>query len=85
MVGHMVSLNNQKKQSNIMTWYAVMNRFRVSAQAVARTILRNYEPVKPLDKQEAEQVFLALENSGVQDAATRLNATWSRILLKAIT
>lgn len=63
----------------------IMQTLRVSAQAVARIILRNFEKVKPLTPGEAERVFLALENAGVEDASTRLTATIGRILLKEVT
>ena len=68
-----------------MTWYTVMKTLRVSAQAVARTILRNFENVKPLSKDEAMRIQYALENSGVQDATTRLSAGIGRIFLKTVT
>lgn len=58
---------------------------RISAQAVARTLLSNFDKHAPLSKSEAERIHDALENSGVQDAATRLNAGWSRLLLEWIT
>ena len=67
----------------IIVWYTVM--MKLSARAVARTLLTTFETHKPLTTQEAEQVRLALEESGVTDAATRLNATWSQILLKQVT
>jgi hypothetical protein len=67
-----------------MKWNAVM-KMRISPQAVARTILSNFETVKPLTKEEAEQVQLALNNSGVTDATTRLTAGFSRAVLKMIT
>ena len=68
-----------------MTWVSTMKTLRISAQAVARTLLSNFETVKPLSKDEAERIQTALEKSGVPDAATRLNAGWSKILLKAVT
>ncbi len=67
------------------SWVHIMNTLRVSAQAVARTILSNFENVKPLTRDEARRIQSALENSGVPNATTRLNATWGKIVLKAVT
>ena len=66
-----------------MLWYTVM-KIRLSARAVARTLLTTFETYKPLSSEEAEQVRIALEKSGVPEAATRLNATWSKILLRTV-
>ena len=68
-----------------MKWVLIMAKLRLSSRGVARTLLHTFEDYRPLTKKEAEQVRLALENSGVPEAATRLNATWSKILLKAVT
>lgn len=68
-----------------MTWNNVMKTLRISGQAVGRMLLKRFEDVKPLTKEEAERVQLALENSGVPDATTRLTAGFSRILLKQVT
>ena len=65
-------------------WNTVM-KMRISPQAVARTILSNFETVKPLTKEEAERVQLALDKSGVPQATVRYNAGFSRALLKMIT
>ena len=67
------------------SWVHTMNKLRVSAQAVARTLLRNFETVKPLTRDEAKRIQSALENSGVPNATTRLNATLGKIVLKAVT
>ena len=62
-----------------------MKTLRLSARAVARSILANLSTVEPLTKEEAERIQLALDNSGVQDATTRLNAGFTRIVLKRVT
>lgn len=62
-----------------------MKRLRLSAQAVARTLVRNFEPYKPLTKAEAAKVQLALENSGVDQASSRLAAGFARLVLTQIT
>jgi len=61
-----------------------MKRLRISPQAIARTLLSKLDNHKPLTKAEAAKIQLALDNTGIDDAATRLNAGWSRVLLKRI-
>lgn len=58
-----------------------MNRLRIAPQAVARSLLDNYGKQKPLSKEEAERIQLALENSGVDEATTRLTAGFAKLLL----
>jgi len=68
----------------INAWDTIMN-MRISAQAVARTILSNFEQVKPLTKEEAERVQFALEKCGVEDATSRFVAGFSKLILKQVT
>lgn len=58
---------------------------RISTKAVARTLLGNFAKHRPLNKDEAKRINIALERSGVENAATRLNAGWARLLLERIT
>jgi hypothetical protein len=68
-----------------MVWITAIMKRTLSARAVARTLLATFEPHKPLSEKEAERVRVALERSGVPEAATRLNATWSKIILRSVT
>ena len=73
-----------KNRSILFAWATIME-MRISAQAVARTILRGFEQVEPLSPEEARRVQFALENSGVQDATTRFVAAFSKVILKQVT
>jgi hypothetical protein len=57
-----------------MVWITAIMKRTLSARAVARTLLATLERVR-----------VALERSGVPEAATRLNATWSKIILRSVT
>lgn len=66
-------------------WNHVMRKIRLNPVAVARTILTNLNNQPPLSKDEMERVRVALENSGVPNAASRYAATQGKIYLTAIT
>jgi hypothetical protein len=64
-------------------WKFIMTR-RISAHAVARTLLGNFEKHRPLTKSEAERIRLALRLSGVDDATNRLTAGFARLILREV-
>lgn len=59
-------------------------KLRISQKAVCRSLLAVYENKAPLTEVEAEQVRIALENSGVRNATTRLIAGYARLILKQV-
>lgn len=69
----------------IVVWVFIVKTLRLSARGVARSILANLSQVKPLTKEEAERIELALKESGVPDATTRFSAGFTRIVLKQVT
>ena len=58
---------------------------RINPQAVARTLLSNFDKQKPLTIEEAERIQFALQKSGVPDATNRLSAGFARLILNQIT
>ena len=67
-----------------MSWNTVMAKLIINKQAEARKLLSIFASHKPLNKSEAERINIALESSGVEEAATRLNAGWARLLLQRV-
>ena len=67
----------------MITWIIAM-KMKLSARAQARILLEAFNHYQPLSPEEAAKVRLSLENSGVPDASTRLNATWSKIILQRV-
>ena len=66
-------------------WKHVIMNMRISAHAVARTLLGNYEKHTPLTATEAARVRLALENTGIPNAVSRFSAGFIRAVLEAVT
>jgi len=75
---------NQWFRCMIPVWEHIMNK-RINPASVARTLLSNLDKHQPLNKREAERVRVALENCGVPEATTRLQAGLTRIVLKTVT
>ena len=69
----------------ISIWINAMKRLRISAHATARTLLNVFDRQTPLTNTEAAIIHNALQNSGVRDAETRLNAGWGKLLLTQVT
>ncbi len=57
---------------------------RIDKAGIARLHLVRLRGIKELDRDEARRIDIALRNSGVEDATTRLNAGFSRLILKTI-
>lgn len=66
-----------------LSWVNIMKK-HINPQAVARSLLVNYENQPRLSKAEIERVQLALKYSGVNDAANRIGATFARMVLKEV-
>jgi len=58
--------------------------YNLSTTAKARKLLSTYAGVKPLSKAESARIALALKNSGVKQATTRIAATFSKLVLKEV-
>ena len=80
----LMKLNQSNHSAIIRLWNNVMKRLTIHPKAKARQLLTRLEDYKKLSATEAAMLSDALKNSGVPDAANRLNAGWARILLKQV-
>jgi len=67
----------------MLLWCMKMAK-RLNTSAAARQLLTRYENHKRLSKAEAARIALALKNSGVQNANSRLAAGFARLVLGEI-
>jgi len=56
----------------------------IDKAGIARLHLVRLRGIKKLDPDEARRIDIALQNSGVEDATTRLTAGFNRLILKTI-
>ncbi len=61
-----------------------MDKLNLNTAASARILQGTFAKIPALNKQEAERINIALKNSGVEDAVTRLNAGFALILLEQV-
>lgn len=74
-----------KIKCTISSWYKIMrNRLTIHPKAVARQLLNRLEDHKKLSATEAAMISDALRNSGVEDANSRLSASFARLVLRAV-